>query len=341
MKTVYILLIFSLACCTIGIAQDLHFSQYYNNPLLINPANTGFNPDYDYRMGGSYRNQWTSVIANPYKTISLWGDAQLFNPHVETGWFGIGGCLYKDEAGSANLQSTKGYLSLAYHQMLGLSSLLSFGVNGGAINKRIDKTKLIFDNQWNGQFFDTHSQIDGGETFTNTNTTYLDVQAGINYAWFISETAYLNVGISAMHLNKPSETFFASTNNSDNKIPIRYTYFVNANYKIPDLWILNPNFYISTSAGTTETVIGINANRDLSGDGAQQLILGLYYRNKDALIPTIGYQLNDLKLTVNYDVTTSALATINGYQGGYELSIIKSGVYNNGQHPIKCPSLKF
>lgn len=28
-------------------AQDLHFSQFFNNPLLTNPANTGFIPDAD------------------------------------------------------------------------------------------------------------------------------------------------------------------------------------------------------------------------------------------------------------------------------------------------------
>ena len=49
-------------------AQSLHFSQYFNTPLLINPANTGFNPDYDYRVGVNYRNQWASV-GNPY-TVS-------------------------------------------------------------------------------------------------------------------------------------------------------------------------------------------------------------------------------------------------------------------------------
>ena len=38
-------------------AQDLHFSQYFNSPLLINPANTGFAPDVDWRVGLNYRNQ--------------------------------------------------------------------------------------------------------------------------------------------------------------------------------------------------------------------------------------------------------------------------------------------
>src|SRR5215218_715262 len=69
-------------------AQDLHFSQFMNNPLLTNPANTGFNPDFDYRLGASYRNQWSSLPV-PYKTMSIWGDAQVFRNRFQNGWLGV------------------------------------------------------------------------------------------------------------------------------------------------------------------------------------------------------------------------------------------------------------
>ncbi|MFX5510305.1 type IX secretion system membrane protein PorP/SprF, partial [Acinetobacter baumannii] len=82
--------------------------------------------------------------------------------------------------------------------------------------------------------------------------------------------------------------------------------------KIEDLWIVNPNLYVSTKTGTNEIVLGFNANRNLSGDGAQQLILGFYYRNNDAAIPLVGYQINDVKITVNYDATISPLKALNG-----------------------------
>jgi len=330
-----ILLVFVSSCVS---AQQLHFSQYFNTPLLVNPANTGFNPDYDYRIGGNYRNQWASVISNPYQTMNLWGDAQLFTEKIESGWMGIGGTFYKDQAGSGNLTSTQGYASIAYHQMLGNSSLLSLGFNIGAVNKRIDITKLTFDNEWNGQFFDSNTP--SGENFARTSLTYFDMQVGLNYALFATEKAFFNVGISAMHLNKPSESFFAASSDVNQTVPVRTTLFLNANFKIEDLWILNPNIYISHSAGSNETLFGMNATRNLSGDGAKQLLAGVYYRTNDAIIPMVGYQLNDLKLTVSYDITTSALNGYNNGVGGYEASIIKSGSYNRS-HPIKCPSMKF
>ena len=83
-------------------AQDLHFSQFFNSPLTTNPANTGFIPDADYRIGGSYRNQWSSIMTMPYKTMSIFGDAQLFRDRLENGWIGIGGVLLSDVAGSGS-----------------------------------------------------------------------------------------------------------------------------------------------------------------------------------------------------------------------------------------------
>jgi len=331
----YILFLFALSDSA-AFAQQLHFSQYFNTPLLINPANTGFNPDYDYRLGGTYRNQWSNVMTNPYKTMSLWGDAQLFTERIESGWAGVGGTLYKDQAGSGNLTSTQGYLSVAYHQMLGNSSLLSLGFSGGIVSNQIDVSKLVFDNwDYNSQSFSSYNG-----NHINSNTSYLDLQLGLNYALFVSNIAYFNIGVSAMHLNKPKENFLVSANNKSQSVPIRSNLFLNANFKIEDLWILNPNLYISNSANRNEILLGINANRNISGDGIKQLIAGVYYRSNDAIIPMIGYQVSDTKITISYDLTTSALGSFNNSRGGYELSIMKNGSYGK-DHPIKCPSMKF
>jgi type IX secretion system PorP/SprF family membrane protein len=125
-------------------AQDLHFSQFFNSPLSTNPANTGFIPDADYRLGAHYRNQFSSIMTVPYQTTSIFGDAQLFRDKLENGWLGVGGLLLNDVAGSGSLRSTKIYGSVAYHQMLGSSSLVSAGFNVGWANKRIDVSKLKF-----------------------------------------------------------------------------------------------------------------------------------------------------------------------------------------------------
>jgi type IX secretion system PorP/SprF family membrane protein len=331
-------MVFAAALAGNVYAQDLHFSQYFNTPMLVNPANTGFNPDFDYRIGGNYRNQWASV-GNPYKTMSVWGDTKLFANRFEDGWIGVGGSLLKDVAGSGSLSSTSGFATIAYHQMLGYNSLLSGGFGLGFTSKRIDISKLTFDNQWNGKFFDI--TIPANEPFSYSQTSYLDLQMGLNYAYFASENVYFNAGVSVMHINQPRESFF-DPSVSDNRLNRRYTAFVNSNIKIQNLWIVNPNIYVSKMGNAWETVVGFNANRDLTGDGESQLILGLYYRNKDALIPMVGYQVNDTRFTVNYDATVSTLGNLNGTRGAYEISIVKSGVFpSNGSRAVKCPTVRF
>lgn len=320
-------------------AQDLHFSQYFNSPLLVNPANTGFNPDYDFRVGGNYRNQWQADPSNPYKTMSLWGDTKLFTDRFENGWVGVGASLLKDVAGGGSLSATSGFATVAYHQMIGYNSLLSGGFGLGFVNKRIDVSKLTSDNQWNGRFFDAN--IPSNEPYAYSSATFLDLQMGLNFAYFASDRVYFNAGVSIMHINTPRESFFAPSV-SDARVPRRFTAFVNSNIKVQDEWIVNPNIYISKMGNAWETVLGFNANRDLTGNGVSQLILGLYYRNKDALIPMLGYQVNDLKFTINYDATTSSLSSMNGTRGAYEISIVKSGVFpSSAGKAVRCPTVKF
>lgn len=316
-------------------AQDLHFSQFMNNPLLTNPANTGFNPDFDYRIGGSYRNQWWGLPV-PYKTMSIWGDVQVMRDRFTNGWLGLGGVLLRDVAGSGNLTSTKAYGSIAWHQELGINSLLSAGFNIGIASKRIDIANFTWENQWNGKFFDAN--LTSGEAFAYSQIGYLDLQAGLNYAWFPSDKLYVNAGVSMLHLNNPRESFFNDAL-SNNRVPARYNSFINASIKLNDQWILNPNVYYSYQSGSSELVGGMMAQYNLGEYGEQQVIGGAYLRAGDAAIAMIGMQWKDVRLTVSYDATTSALKQFNNGNGALEFSLIKFGTFS-GRTPraSRCPA---
>jgi len=314
-------------------SQDLHFSQWFNSPLTTNPANTGFIPDADFRLGANYRNQWVNVLNVPYKTMSIWGDAQVFRDRFENGWLGVGGVILRDVAGSGNLTSTKIYGSLAYHQQLGYGSLVSAGFNVGWANKRIDPTQLKFPDQFNKAtgFFD--AGVPTSVAFNSTAINYLDVQAGVNYAYFPSDKVYINGGFSVHHLNRPTESFFENTTGYDNRLAPRYIGFVNSSFKLNDQVIINPMAYYTNQAKASELVGGLNANYNLSGDGELQVSGGLYYRVGDAIIPMIGFQWKIFKMTFTYDVTTSTLSNYNGGRGAFEFSLINNGFYSdyNGQ----------
>jgi len=319
-----------------GFAQDLHFSQFFNNPLLTNPANTGFIPDADYRLGASYRNQYSNIMAVPYKTMSIYGDAQVFRDRIETGWMGLGGVILRDVAGSGSLTSTKIYGSVAYHQMLGLSSLLTAGFNVGWANKRIDQSKLTFPDQFDGKFFD--ATLPTSVQVLNSSVSYFDMQAGINYAYFPTEDIYINAGYSIHHVNRPKETFFEE--DEESRLDMRHIGFINAILKLNDKVIINPAAYYTTMAKASELVVGLNANYNLSGDGSKQLIGGLFYRYGDAIIPTVGLEINHMRFTFSYDVTTSSLKNFNHSFGADEFNLLDKGFYNqfNGdRQQTLCP----
>ncbi|MDZ4795063.1 MAG: PorP/SprF family type IX secretion system membrane protein [Bacteroidota bacterium] len=323
-------------------AQDLHFSQFMNSPLLNNPANTGFIPDGDYRLGANYRNQWASVTAFPYKTMSVYGDVQTMQNSDNTGWVGLGGVLLRDVAGTGALTSTKVYGSVAYHQMVNAGSLVSLGFNVGWANKNINTSNLTFPSQWNGRFFDVHNTSVAPQLVKN-NINYLDIQVGANYAYFPTDRVYLNAGFSAMHVNKPRESFFDDQAGVDNRISVRYTAFLNGSFMLNDRVIINPNIYGSLQAKSYEIVGGLNAHYNLTGDGEKILIAGAYYRYKDAVIPMVGLGLKDYTFTFSYDATMSTLKTYNNGRGAFEFSLMKQGVvdrYRGNNRESMCPSFK-
>jgi len=322
-------------------AQDLHFSQWFNSPLTTNPANTGFIPDADYRIGVNYRSQYVNVLSVPYKTFSAFGDAQLFRNKLDNAWMGVGGVILRDAAGSGNLTSTKVYGSLAFHQELGSASLLSAGFNLGWANKSINPNQLKFPDQFNKAtgFFD--AGIPTSVVFNSTNTNYLDVQVGMNYAYFPTDNLYINAGLSIHHVNRPRETFFSNSTGFDDRLAARYIGFVNASIKVSDDVILNPMGYYSNQAGASELVAGGNINYDLSGDGKYQLLGGIYYRSSDAVIPMLGFQVDNIKMTFTYDVTTSSLSTYNNGRGAVEFSLLRNGFFtelNGSRRQSLCPT---
>jgi type IX secretion system PorP/SprF family membrane protein len=323
-------------------AQDLHFSQWFNEPLLTNPANTGFIPDADYRLGANYRNQWSTVMSQPYKTMSVWGDAQVFRSRIQSGWLGLGGAILHDVAGTGSLTTTQIFGSVAYHQMLGYSSLLSIGFNTGWVNKNINNSNLKFPDQFDGKFFD--SNVPTSVVIDKPNINYFDMQVGMNYAFFPDKNTYLNAGFSIQHINGPQESFF----NSDpvgysNKIPARFIGFINGSFKTSDMVIINPMAYYTVQADAHELVAGFNVQYNLTGDGEQELIGGLYYRPGDAFIPMVGFVYKNIRLMFSFDVTTSSLTQYNNGNGAWEFAVIRPGYYSDytgDRHQSLCPSFK-
>jgi type IX secretion system PorP/SprF family membrane protein len=166
----------------------------------------------------------------------------------------------------------------------------------------------------------------------------MDVQAGMNYAYFPQENVYINAGYSIHHVNRPKETFF-NDNTNNGRIPMRHIGFLNAILKVNERVIINPNIYFTTQAKSSELVLGMNGNYNLSEYGEKQLVAGLYYRLGDAIAPMVGIEVNNLKITFSYDATMSSLNKYNNYRGASEISIVKKGLYPQHENrQSMCPT---
>lgn len=318
-----------LCMCMHGKAQSLHFSQYYNTPMLLNPANTGMMPDNDYRIGGNYRNQW-SLLPVPYSSMSLFADTKIgAGRESRTGltkanWLGLGGAVYNDKAGTGELSLLKIQGSAAYHLHMGNTMLLSVGFTGAYVQRSVNLNKLTFDAQWDGYTF--NSRYNSNEPGNDLKTTYTTIGVGANWSYYPSDAVYIKLGASAQNINKPVETFYKNGNNT---IGMRTNAQLDMLFQASKSVIINPSVYYAGQQGATEIVGGalLRYNMDKSDQQVSQLLLGGYYRAGDAVIGVAGYQLNGIQFMASYDFTTSLLAPYNASYGALELSVIYGGSY--------------
>lgn len=316
-------------------AQGLHFSQFYNSPLLLSPANTALMPESDFRVGANYRNQWANVPV-PFRTISAYGDFQLMRNANHTNWLGIGGAFFSDKAGNGDLSLIKAQLSAAYHVQLGEYNMLSVGIGAAFVQRSVNFTKLTFDTQWDGFTFNPRSA--NGETYAFQKTSYPDITAGVNYAFFPNENVYIKLGVGLLHINQPSESFYKM----ENKLGMRPTVNLDMLFRMNDNWIANLSAYYTRQKSAAEMVFGTLLTYNVSPKEKRPniFLMGAYYRLNDAVIPVLGFEWNSIRVMASMDVTVSKMSSATASNGAFELSFIYQGLYSSGSRgrdAYNCP----
>src|SRR6476646_4534668 len=152
-------------------AQDPHFSQFFEAPLLRNPSLAGLFSG-DIRIQGVYRNQWGSVTT-PYQTGSF--NVEYKQPVGKANDFLTTGLqILYDKAGTTNFTTTNVYPAVNYHKALNgeKSRYLSLGFMGGYVQKRIDRSKMTTNSQYGPNGY--NPALPDGETFTKSSYHYWD-----------------------------------------------------------------------------------------------------------------------------------------------------------------------
>ena len=318
-----------------AMAQGMHYSQYYNAPMLLSPANTGLMPDNDYRLGVNYRTQWATVPV-PYHTFSAYGDAITAMNEEGTSWLGLGAAFFSDKAGDGNLALNRFEVCAAYHLGMGEYTMLSIGGSAATVQRSVDFSRLTFDTQWDGTTFSQN--MVNGELPGVKKTNYFDVSAGLNLAWFPNENAYMKLGVAASHLNTPTESFYGQNTN----LGIRPTGNVDGLFFLGSQVILNPSVYYTYQKGASELLYGSLFSTVVGGRrNKTALVLGAYNRWNESIIPVLGFEYSTLRIMSSYDITISQLAPYNNRSGAFEIALIWKGKFsrNSGtdRKVLSCP----
>ncbi|MCB0539255.1 MAG: PorP/SprF family type IX secretion system membrane protein [Bacteroidetes bacterium] len=339
-----ILIICSICFFNATLAQDIHFSQYFANPISYNPANTGFY-DGSYRLGLNHKQQWPWAIKGKmlnYNTTAVYGDFSFLDKKINnTDWAGIGINYINDIAGDGNLQANKVYLSLAYHKGLDKNHkhFLSLGFVAGLVHRSVDFSKLYFNSQWVDKVgFDL--TLPQQETYAKQNTLYYDLGFGLQGSNKIGDKVRLMYGYSMLHFNRPKESFYQQ----DNKIGARHLLQAGVNYQVNDRIDIDASAYFTYQKKAMEILFSAIGGFKLNNNPkqkTQKLYVGAMYRLNDAVSPLMGYQFNRTRLLINYDINLSSLTKASKGNGGFEISLVQIGTFKrkkNYKYKTHCPS---
>jgi type IX secretion system PorP/SprF family membrane protein len=319
-------------------AQDIHFSQFFETPLLRNPALAGIFTG-DYRIQTVFRDQWNN-INNAYRTGSInaeykWPIGKQ-NDYITTALE----ILY-DKAGTAALNTTELLPALNYHKSLSDDKpmFLSVGFMGGLVEKTLDLSKVTTNSQYNGTAYDP--ALPNGETILTPSVRYLDGSLGISFNTAFGEDNQntLFAGFSYQHLNRPKNSFYK---NPTIELDPKYVFSAGVKSIINDYTYFTIQADHSRQGTAQETIAGVLYSYKLGDDpenSVYTLHLGGFLRWKDAFIPVLKVEMNALAVGLSYDANVSPLKTGSQGVGGFELSISYIGFLDreNAKFRLLCP----
>jgi type IX secretion system PorP/SprF family membrane protein len=305
-------------------AQDAHFSLYSKNPLLLNPANTGFYNG-DHRGGISYKNQWRNISA-PYKTYSAFYDALIFREKFKKDKFGAGIVFLSDKAGDTRMGLTKVMASFSYTKLLTNQNAFLFGFQGGFAQNSIDLSKSTWDNQFDG--LDYNPNLSSNEPGYKANSSYFDFAGGVGWVFRPNNYIQSSTGFSLQHLGQPKVEYSSvATSNLYRKFVVHNTtdIFLENNYRFS----FEPGFLYTKQGAHQEIIAGCmvrmkynEQSKYTNLENETTFSIGGYYRFADAIILASRFNYENFELNLSYDLNTSKAKNITKLKGGFEISLI-------------------
>ena len=332
------------ACCLLllplfSFSQDLHFSQYNFSTLTLNPAMTAAYKDILATL--NYKQQWHTV--NAYTTYQATLEMKLNQKQWVkldrmTGTYkkklikglAFGMNFFSDKAGDGNMKTTQGNFSIAYHTSLNANNTLSAGLMGGLVQRSIDPVGLRWNSQYGSGVYDPNAG--STENFSAQSFTFSDYSAGLLWSYgqansylTANDQKFFNAGVSVSNLNQPQISFVGTSD----QLYRHWTFHSNSIIGIKNShYSLSPSFLYMQQGSQKEITFGMLIKYKLKEESkytgivkSTMLSLGCFYRNKDAVIPYLLFELDKYTIGISYDTNISGLTNATSGRGGFEICL--------------------
>jgi type IX secretion system PorP/SprF family membrane protein len=280
-------------------AQDPTFTQFYANPLYLNPAFAGSHGCPRFSL--NYRNEWPRLSAN-YVTYSASYDQ--YSKNISGG---IGVLATHDQQGVGTITTSMLGLIYSYHLQLGRKWKMMFGARASWYQKSLDWSKCTF-----GDMIDPRRGFiyATGDVQRGGSRGFFDASAGA-----LVFNKHFFAGASWHHMNRPNESMIIG----NSPLPWRFTGHLGAEIRLgakskySDPTSIMPNIIYQYQNGFQELNVGTYIKYG-------SFNAGVWYRNRDAFILTVGINTGKFKIGYSYDVTVSTLNN-NTTRGSHEISM--------------------
>lgn len=310
-------------------AQDPQYTQFYANPMYLNPAFAGTTKK--ARVNSIYRNQWVRLPGS-YSTYSFSADQNF--PELNSG---VGVTIMTDKQGLSNYKLMDLGLIYSYGLQIHDKWVIHTGLQFNLAHRTLNTDNLIFGNQLDEDVGFTGSS--SGEISDQPPRNYFDFSAG---ALAYNKNTWL--GIALNHLNQPNQSFFAT---KESIVPMKLTIHGGAKIKITKgeftndkkIYTISPAFNYRFQGKYDQLDLGAYVNYD-------PIVIGFWYRgipllkstngyfNHDAFAVLLGYHYGEhLTFGYSYDLTISKLGTSTG--GSHELSVGYEFSYGKPKNKMK------
>jgi type IX secretion system PorP/SprF family membrane protein len=309
-------------------AQELKFSQFYHNKMLLNPAYTGISKRLD--IAAHHRHQWMGIgEGNLFKSDVFSVDYGLSRKN--SGHYGSGlgaGLIYQSsKTGSSAFTTREIGFQLASDaprigkERHGFMMQFPVGISFSYLNHSFDYSDLIFSDNLDPVL----GYIPGGSSLPagisqQANAEYLSLGFGGLFGMKLkrnaSHTHYLSIGYAyKRYIDKPG---------TENSYSLPSHWKLHALYHQPvGEMVLSPGYIYDRQGDFTTRTAGIQANF------IRGMTLGVWLRNQNTRIASVAY--SDLifnftwdyqmfRFGYSYDMTVSSLSNSSS-KGTHEVFI--------------------